>query len=288
MSQLATTIEGVIALGRLLQGAGAISSTIMALVADLTRDEQRTKAMALVGISIGLSFALAMMLGPLLAAAGGLAAGIQCHRRHGAAGYPGCCWRCRGMRRVATHEEVGTVPALLWRTLVDRNLRCGSIPGFSLHFLLTAAFVGLPAVLEQALGVPREQHWKVYLPVLVASVLGMVPLIVLAERQGRLTGPGIGICPDARRYPALATGGLGLTVFRLGLCASLPRPSTTWKRPYRAWSARRYMPAARARPWAVYAMFQFLGAFVGGVTGGLQSPAVAPTRYWCCARWCWL
>ncbi len=66
----AETIEGVI-LGRFLQGAGAIASTVMALVADLTSDEQRTKAMALVGMSIGLSFAIALVVGPALAAWGG-------------------------------------------------------------------------------------------------------------------------------------------------------------------------------------------------------------------------
>ncbi len=263
----ATTIEGVI-VGRLLQGAGAISSTIMALVADLTRDEQRTKAMALVGVSIGLSFAIAIMLGPLLAAAGGLPLVFNATGGMALLGILVLLLAVPRVRRVATHGEVGTVPALLWRTLLDRNLLRLNTGVFTLHFLLMAAFVGLPLVLEQALGVSRDHHWKVYLPVLVASVLGMFPLIVLAERRGKLKlALGIGICSLVVSQ-LLATGTLGLTVFCLGLWLYFTAfnyleaalPSLVSKSVY---------AGGKGTALGVYATFQFLGAFVGGVAGGL-------------------
>ncbi len=263
----ATTIEGVIA-GRLLQGAGAISSTIMALVADLTRDEQRTKAMALVGISIGLSFALAMMLGPLLAATGGLPLVFNATGGMALLGILVLVLAVPRVRRVATHGEVGTVPSLLWRTLVDRNLLRLNTGVFTLHFLLMAAFVGLPLVLEQSLGVGRDQHWKIYLPVLVASVLGMVPFMLLSERQGRLKlALGLGICCLALSQ-LLAMGSLGLTVFCLGLWLYFTAfnyleaalPSLVSKAVY---------AGGKGTALGVYATFQFLGAFVGGTAGGL-------------------
>ncbi len=263
----AETIEGII-VGRLLQGAGAISSTIMALVADLTRDEQRTKAMALLGISIGLSFALAIMLGPLLAAAGGLPLVFNATGSMALLGILVLLLAVPRVRRVATHGEVGTVPALLWRTLLDRNLLRLNTGVFTLHFLLMAAFVGLPLVLEQSLGVIREHHWKVYLPVLVASVIGMFPLIALAERRGRLKlALGIGISCLALSQ-VLSTGAWGLTVFCLGLWLyftgfnylEAALPSLVSKSVY---------AGGKGTALGVYATFQFLGAFVGGAAGGL-------------------
>ncbi len=263
----ADTIEGVI-LGRLLQGAGAISSTIMALVADLTRDEQRTKAMALVGISIGLSFALALMLGPLLAASGGLSLVFNATGSMAALGILVLLLAVPRVQRVATHGEVGTVPALLWRTLRDANLLRINTGVFTLHFLLMAAFVALPLVLERDLGMPRENHWHLYLPVLVLSVLGMVPLMILAERMGRLRlalGLGIG---GLALSQVLSTGQFGFMMFCVGLWLyflafnylEAALPSLVSKAVY---------AGGKGTALGVYATFQFLGAFAGGVAGGV-------------------
>lgn len=267
----AESIEGVI-LGRLLQGAGAISSTIMALVADLTRDEQRTKAMALVGISIGLSFALAMMLGPMLAAAGGLPLVFNATGAMALVGVAVVMLAIPRVSRVATHGEVGTVPALLGRTLLDTQLLRLNAGVFTLHFILMASFVGLPLVLEQTLGVDRGNHWKIYLPVLVLSVLGMLPLMVLAERMGRLRlalGLGIG---GLALSQLLAAGSLGFAAFCLGLWLyfltfnylEAALPSLVSKAVY---------AGGKGTALGVYTTFQFLGAFAGGVCGGLALQA---------------
>lgn len=267
----ADTIGGVI-LGRLLQGAGAISSTIMALVADLTRDEQRTKAMALVGISIGLSFALAMMLGPLLASAGGLSLVFNATGAMALVGIVVLVTLVPRVRRLATHGEVGTVPSLLWRTLADRNLLRLNTGVFTLHFILMASFVGVPLVLEQSLGIDRDAHWKIYLPVLVLSVLGMFPLIMLAERLGRLRlALGLGISGLALSQ-WLATGVFGFAVFCLGLWLyflafnylEAALPSLVSKAVY---------AGGKGTALGVYTTFQFLGAFAGGACGGLALQA---------------
>jgi MFS family permease len=271
----AETIQGVIA-GRLLQGAGAISSTLMALLADLTRDEQRTKAMALLGISIGLSFAVAMMLGPLLAAAGGLSLVFNTTGAMALVGVAIVILAVPRVRRIATHGEVGTVPALLRRTLVDGRLLRLNAGVFTLHFILMASFLGLPLVLEQSLGIGRDNHWKVYLPVLALSILGMLPLMVLGERFGRLRlALGIAIAGLAAAL-LLAAFASGFAAFCLALWLyflafnflEATLPSLVSKTVY---------AGGKGTALGVYATFQFLGAFAGGACGGLALQAGGTT-----------
>jgi predicted MFS family arabinose efflux permease len=263
----AETIHGVI-FGRILQGAGAISSTIMALVADLTRDEQRTKAMALLGISIGVSFALALILGPLLASHGGLSLVFNATGCMALLGVLVAFFAVPRVRRVATHGEVGTVPGLLWRTVTDRSLLRFNTGVFVLHFILMASFVGLPLVLEQKLGVSRTTHWKIYLPVMALSLVGMALLIMLADRRGRLRlALGIGVFGLAAAQ-LLASGSYGMAGFWLGLWLYFTAfnyleaalPSLVSKAVY---------AGGKGTALGVYATFQFLGAFFGGGAGGL-------------------
>ena len=263
----AESIEGVI-LGRFLQGAGAIASTVMALVADLTSDQQRTKAMALIGMSIGLSFALALVIGPLLASWGGLSLVFNATAGLALVGILIVLFavpRARSLR--PTHGETGTVPRLLLRSLLEPGLVRLNIGVFTLHFVLMASFVALPLLLEQGMGVHRDHHWQVYLPVLVLSIAGMVPLMILAERKGRLRlafsfaillvlvaqWPMSGGWGDMGFYP-------GLWLFFVGfnyLEATLP--SLVSKTVY---------AGGKGTALGVYSTFQFLGAFAGGAGGG--------------------
>ena len=263
----AESIEGVI-LGRFLQGAGAIASTVMALVADLTSDQQRTKAMALIGMSIGLSFALALVIGPVLASWGGLSLVFNATAGLALVGILIVLFavpRARSLR--PTHGETGTVPRLLLRSLLEPGLVRLNIGVFTLHFVLMASFVALPLLLEQGMGVHRDHHWQVYLPVLVLSIAGMVPLMILAERKGRLRlafsfaillvlvaqWPMSGGWGDMGFYP-------GLWLFFVGfnyLEATLP--SLVSKTVY---------AGGKGTALGVYSTFQFLGAFAGGAGGG--------------------
>jgi predicted MFS family arabinose efflux permease len=263
----ADSIWGII-LGRTIQGAGAIASTVMALVADLTREEQRTKAMALVGMSIGLSFAVALVLGPAVASFGGL---------------PLVFWFTAALaftgiaivmllvpsppRMVVEHSGSGARLGLLRRVLGSSVLLRLNFGVFVLHFILTASFLVVPGMLEHTFGVDRDHHWMVYLPVLLLSLAGMVPLMVLAERGGRLHQMfllGIALVFAAIAALDFASSSLlfygGLWLFFVGfnyLEATLP-----------SLLSKAVSADGKGTAMGVYSTCQFLGAFAGGAAGG--------------------
>ncbi|WP_091516966.1 MFS transporter [Microbulbifer yueqingensis] len=257
------SVYGLIA-GRVLQGCGAIAAATMALMADLTRDENRGKAMAAIGAAIGLSFMLAMLLGPLLAGVGGLAA---------------IFWLTAGLallgmlmlwRLVPTPAEPAR-PAVHnreFRRLVGDTGTWRLVAGvFFSHLLLTALFVPLPLVMVRELGMPGAEHWKVYGPLMLGSFLLMLPLMRWAERRDRVSRamalalPGLACGSAALVLPVGEVGLLALlAVFFIAfnlLEALLPAQLT------------RSAPArARGAASGLYATLQFLGAFAGGSLGG--------------------
>jgi predicted MFS family arabinose efflux permease len=279
---MAESIEGII-FGRLLQGAGAIASTVMALVADLTREEQRTKAMAMVGMSIGLSFAVALVLGPVVAAAGGLSAVFWFTAILAVVGIlivvslvpapP-----ATGME----HADVGARMGLIGRSLKDRSLQRLNFGVFSLHFILMACFLVVPGFLEQNAGIDRNSHWQVYLPALVLSIAGMVPLMIQAERGGRphqmfllgITLLLVAVATLGFTANALVFYG-ALWLFFVGfnyLEATLP-----------SLVSKVVFAGGKGTAMGVYSTCQFLGAFAGGALGGwvLQYSGVGTLIIFC-------
>ncbi|MDG2046080.1 MAG: MFS transporter [Halioglobus sp.] len=267
IAAVAESMNGII-LGRILQGSGAIASTVMALVADLTREEQRTKAMALVGISIGLSFAGAMVLGPVVAALGGLASVFWFSALLAVVGMGIVILLVPTPYGVSVaHQEEGARLGFIGRGLVDGGLVRLNFGVFVLHFILVACFLVMPGVLEQTFGVSREQHWLVYLPVLLLSFVGMVPLMILAERGKRprqmfllgivLIFAAIGVL-DLTSTNLLFYGGLWL--FFVGfnyLEATLP-----------SLVSKTVFAGGKGTAMGVYSSCQFMGAFTGGAGGG--------------------
>ena len=181
----ADSIWGVIA-GRVLQGAGAISAAVMALLSDLTREQHRTKAMAMIGMSIGVSFAVAMVLGPVLTHLFGL---------------HGLFWFTAGMALVGLllilffvpqpdhmtqHRESSVARQALLPTLKHGDLLRLDAGILILHAILMASFVALPLALVHEGGLPKEQHWWVYLTALLVGFFGMVPFIIYAEKKRRM------------------------------------------------------------------------------------------------------
>lgn len=273
VAALSDHIVGVI-IGRALQGAGAISGVVMALLADLTREERRTRAMAAIGMSIGLSFALAFVVGPLLAAALGLS---------------GLFWVTAVMGLVAAavawrlvpspsqrHRQFGRPSADLRRALGHRELLRLNAGIFLLHLIMTACFIEVPMLLAQA-GLATAQHGWVYLPVLFLSFLLAVPGIIVAEKQRRMKAVFLGaigvlvasLLGLAGWHGSVTTLVLGLFVFFVGfnlLEALLPS------------LVSKACPAGlRGTAMGLYATSQFLGAFAGGVLGGWLSGLAAPT-----------
>lgn len=267
VAAMADSIYGVIA-GRALQGSGAVAAVIMALAADLTREEVRTKAMAMIGVSIGISFAISMVAGPMV----GSVAGLQ-----------GIFWLTAVlailgmviMKQVVPdpahpvrHREAIPVPSMIKRVIQDPELLRLDLGIFCLHLVMTAMFVVIPLVLKHDLGLPGGDHWMVYLPIMGLAVLAMLPFMIMAERKRKMKpvflAAIVGLClGDAGLYFAGGTW-LGLllplfvffTAFNL-LEATLP-----------SMISKLAMPAAKGTAMGVYSSSQFLGAFCGGVMGG--------------------
>lgn len=276
---MADSVYGVIA-GRALQGAGAIAGTVMALVADLTRDEQRTKAMAIVGASIGLAFTLALVLGPLVAAGGGMSAVFYLTVALALLGV-GIVLALVPRPAVggAVHDEVGTRGNLVLRSLCEPELLRLNAGVFILHFVLMAVFLLVPGQLVSDLGLAREQHWQVYLTVVLLSLVGVVPLMRRAERGGR-----------PRQAFAI---GILLLLMALVTLAELPHSAAVWAGLWLFFMGFNYLeatlpslvskavfPGGRGTALGIYSTCQFLGAFAGGALGGLLLQAGGEHALW--------
>ncbi len=175
----------VLALGRAIQGAGAVSAAVTALLADLTRDEVRTRAMAMIGISIGVTFAVSLVLGPLLAGWIGvngifaltgvltLLAMVTIH------------YMVPNPRVSKVHADAEARVSALPLVLKNSQLLRLNFGVFALHCAQMLLFLSLPLALEN-LGLVREQHWYIYLPVVVLGLVLMVPAIIVGEKKGKL------------------------------------------------------------------------------------------------------
>lgn len=255
--------------GRALQGAGAVSAAVTALLADLTRDEVRTKAMALVGGSIGLMFALSLVLAPALNALVGLGGLFALTGVLALAGIALVIWRVPA--EPARHKDLPR------GTLMD-VLRHGDLLGlnfgvFVLHAVQLSMWVAVPALLVQA-GLLKAQHWQVYLPAVLASFLVMGGTLFPLERRGHLRAvllAAIGLlvlvqlgflaATQWQGTPSLAAlGGLLLLFFCSFNVLEASQPSLV----------SRLAPAsARGAALGLYNTAQSLGLFAGGALGGL-------------------
>lgn len=267
VAAMSDTIYGVI-FGRALQGAGAIAAAVMALAADLTREEHRLKAMATIGASIGLSFTIALVLGPIL--------------NHWLGGVPGIFWLTAVMALVAiavlylwvptptatrVHHDAEAVAGDFGPVLRDTQLLRLNFGVFALHLLLTSTFVVVPLALRDA-QLPVGQHWIVYLVVMLIALAVMVPFVIVAEKRRKMKQVfvgAIGLLVIAElvfmfQYQHLAGLIAGLLLFFIAfnlLEAVLP-----------SLIAKMAPPDKKGTAMGVYSSSQFLGAFCGGSLGG--------------------
>ena len=266
VAALADSIWGVI-LGRALQGLGAIGAAVIALTADLTREEQRTKAMAIIGVSIGIAFALAMVIAHAVTSAVGLSGLFWLTAVLALAGIVLLHTGVPTPQVRRFHRDVEPVPAQFARILRDRQLLRLDAGILILHLTMTATFVVLPLSLRDVAGIGDAQ-WKVYVPVLLLSVALMIPFVMYADRHNRLKHVFVvAVVVLAAAEAALAGFGTGLyriallmvvyfTAFNI-LEASLPS------------LVSRLAPSdMKGTALGVYSTSQYLGAFIGGVAGG--------------------
>ncbi|TVZ38272.1 putative MFS family arabinose efflux permease [Alteromonadaceae bacterium 2753L.S.0a.02] len=265
---LSESIEGLI-LGRALQGSGAIASAIMAMVADLTTEENRTKAMAAIGASIGLSFSIAMILGPAMASFGGLQGVFLFSASLAIIGAFILILIVPTPHRVGnSHRDSGAIPSLILQTIRNAQLLRLNVGIFSLHFILMSVFVVVPPQLETHLGIAREHHWWVYLGLLGGAFVIMLPFMLVAERKrvvkqvflGAIFCLSVSLAVLAEFELAVLVWLLVLLVFFSAfnlLEASLPS------------LVSKLSPAgAKGTAMGLYSTSQFLGAFGGGTCGG--------------------
>ena len=174
-----TSLIGI-TLGRGIQGLGAISAAITALIADSTREEHRTKAMAMVGGSIGISFALAMVISPVLFERLGMPTLFVLMAMAGIAAIAVVLW----VTPDAPPVPVERVPFSV--VLKNPELMRLNFGVFVLHFAQMAMFVVVPGALVRVANIPLAGHWKVYLPVMVVSFIAMLPAIIVGEKHAKM------------------------------------------------------------------------------------------------------
>ena len=254
----------VVIFGRILQGAGAISAVVIALAADLTREQHRTKAMAMIGSMIGFTFALSLVASPWLNALIGvpgifaltgvlsLAAIGVVHSVVPAAPPPAA----------ATADAAGFLPLLRDGELARLNFGI-----FALHAVLMALFIVVPLSLRET-GLAVGLHWQVYLPVMLGSFVVMVPPVVIAERRGRIKAVFAGaigvLLAGHLAMPWLLGSTAAIVVFLLVFFSAFNvleamLPSLT---------SKLAPPGAKGAAMGIYSSVQFLGTFVGAASGG--------------------
>lgn len=266
VAAMSTSIWGVI-LGRAIQGAGAISAVVMALLADLTREEQRTKAMSTIGMSIGLSFAVAFILGPFVAAHFGLSGLFWATSLLGVGGL--FLLAIVPKPTITLKQTSDSYWLQLRQSFVHPELLRLNVGIFVLHLVMTASFVLLPHLLIDYAHLAPSQHGWVYLPIVLGGFIAAVPAIIIAEKKRKIKQVFLfGIALLAISLAVLAQGyqhyvnllvGISLFFIAFNLLEAL-LPSLLSK----------IAPAgSKATAMGIYSSGQFFGAFCGGVLGGV-------------------
>jgi len=277
----ADSMIGVI-IGRAIQGAGAIAAALMALAADLSREEHRLKIMSMIGINIGVAFALAMVLGPVINAWLGIKGIFLITAVLALMGIVVLFKVVPKATSLSFHRDAQLVPSELSSIFTNTQLLRLDWGIFTLHAVLMAVFIAIPLMLEKA-GLESLQHGWLYAPVFMVSIVLMVPFIIIAEAKRRMKQVFVGaiavltlsmlvILYGADNLSLIAVGlGLFFTAFNL-LEASLPS------------LVAKISPADRkGTAMGVYSSSQFLGAFAGGVFGGWAFGAGgAMLLFWVC------
>ena len=187
-SFIAATAQDItwVIIGRALQGAGAISAVVMALMADLTREEHRTKAMAMIGITIGVTFALSLVISSPLNHWIGVPGMFTLT---GVLGLIAMAWVrfvIPNPRISRFHSDAEATPAKLKDVLANTELLRLNFGIFALHAAQMALFVVIPFALLKTAGIDQNHHWMIYLPILLGSFVLMVPAIIIGEKKNQL------------------------------------------------------------------------------------------------------
>jgi MFS family permease len=254
-------------IGRGLQGAGAISGAVTALLADLTTEKSRIRAMALVGTSIGLMFALSMLLAPILYQSIGMSGIFAMTGSLALAGVLVTLFIVPSEREVPA-SVASVPPAPFLSVLLDRELLRLDFGIFALHAVLMALFVVVPSSLVSGVGLPVSEHWKIYLPVVLCSFVLMVPPIIAAERGRHFRTMFLGsIFVMFLVHAALIGGTTGIYALSAVLVVFFTA-FNVMEALLPSMVARTAPPGGRGAALGIYNTLQSLGIFAGGAAGG--------------------
>lgn len=253
--------------GRAIQGAGAIASTLMALLSDVTREQNRTKAMATVGISIGVSFMLSLVMGPWLFSMIGLAGLFYLSLAFSVIGMGLILFAVPNVKQHTFKRD--TTPSLqaFSHVIANKSLRFMNMSIFILHASLTALFVCIPSMLLTRFELPLADHSWLYLIVMGLAFIGMLPMVIVAEAKGKMK--------QVVNYALLM---LAFGTLFMGFSSSVSLFAITlWLYFVGFNTLEATLPSLvskvspvgyRGTAMGVFSTHQFLGAFVGGIGGG--------------------
>jgi MFS family permease len=254
--------------GRVIQGAGAINAAVMALTADLTREEHRTKAMAMIGMTIGVTFSLSMVLSPLLYKTIGMSGMFDLIGVLSFVSIAVVLWFIPNPGIARFHSDTEANTGKLAEVLRNKDLLRMDFGVFTLHAILMSVFMQVPFILRDD-GLDAQHQWQVYLPVMLIAFALMVPPIIIAEKKAKLKQVfmfAIGLAAVAQLGILFLHGsiwGVALSLlmfFSAFNVLEATQPSIVSK----------IAPlAAKGTAMGVFSSVQFLGAFFGSAMGGL-------------------
>ncbi|MBS4051494.1 MAG: MFS transporter [Methylomonas sp.] len=266
VAALSTDIYGIL-IGRALQGCGAVSAAVMALLADLTQEVNRTKAMATIGASIGVSFGVAMTVGPVIAHHFGISGIFWLIAILAALAVPVVLFIVPNPQKISVHRDAEYIPSELSSVIKNADLLRLNYGIFSLHLILMASFVVVPLLMRDA-GLLAGKHWLVYLPVLVTSMAAIIPFVIIAEKKRRMKTVFVGA------VISLVFANLGFILLHgrlIGLIACL----WVFFCGFNLLEATLPSLISKTAPgdlkgtaMGIYSSSQFMGAFLGGASGG--------------------
>lgn len=266
IAALSDSIWGII-LGRALQGSGAIAAAVMALLSDLTREQNRTKAMAFIGVSFGVTFAIAMVLGPIITHKLGLHALFWMIAGLATLGIALTLWVVPNSKNHVLNRESGMVKGCFSKVLMEPKLLKLNFGIMCLHILLMSTFVALPGMLEAA-GFAARDHWKIYLVTMLVSFVSVVPFIIYAEVKRRMKRVFV-FCVVLLLIAEIVLWGAGPHFWELVLGVQIFFLAFNLMEALLPSLISKEAPAGyKGTAMGIYSTSQFLGVAIGGALGG--------------------
>jgi len=257
-------------LGRLLQGAGAIGAVVTAMISDLVKEEQRSKAMAMMGMFIGLSFAVAMLAGPLIG---------------GFVGVEILFLITMFLNLISIYILVKKVPdaPVITHTYNDKlklsdilkntNINRMNITNFLQKALMTFAFLVIPIILTQTYNWQKSELWYVYVPAMIFGLLVMAPAAIIAEKKGKFREIlALGILLFTISYLVIGFSNsalvfaIGVVIFFIGFNMHEPIMQSL--------TSKFAKVHQRGSVLGIFNSFGYLGTFVGGLLGGIMLDSI--------------